>query len=374
MKSLSLPVAAWAAAKGHVPGLDGLRALSIAIVLLGHFFFGEKGGFASVGVYIFFVISGFLITRLLLAEMKATGKIKLVGFYFRRGLRLMPPVVLFMPFLVVLALWMGRPAPLVEIASVFGYFTNYLQNWYEWNGTKLQLPIGALWSLSVEEHFYLLFPPLVALVGYKIPRLLSVAIAVCVGCLLLRFAYISIWPEMLGTDIIYGASETRFDSIGYGVLLALLCELQNREKIIGIVSHPAMLAFGCVLMLASFIPQDLVFKDTLRFTMRSVAAMTIVAATVFGRHWLLGVPQLIANWKPVAWIGVLSYSIYIWHCGARLLFEGISGQKFEAGLSDGVPVTLMTLGLAMLSYYVVEIPFTKLRHRIGKVATPACVG
>ena len=101
------------ATKGYIQGLNGLRCLSIMIVIIGHFFLGEYSGISSLGGYIFFAISGFLITRLLLAEAKETGDVRIGAFYYRRFLRLLPVLIVYIIVVVIFAQMHSIPTPLV---------------------------------------------------------------------------------------------------------------------------------------------------------------------------------------------------------------------------------------------------------------------
>jgi peptidoglycan/LPS O-acetylase OafA/YrhL len=351
---LALDPSEWGARRGYIPGLDGLRALSISIVLAGHFFLGRFQGFSSLGVYIFFVISGFLITRLLLAECKETGTVSATKFYFRRLLRLYPVLIAFVLVVSLIAATRGLAVPRVEIGAVFLYFTNYLESWREAHGLTGTLPIGLLWSLAVEEHFYI-FAPFVVIAVRGDPRKVAIFAAVmCVLPALVRGAYLLIWPDFLGTNIIYRLSETRFDSIAFGVLLAALCEFR-RDVIRFLSSYPALLV-GLVLLAVSFVIRDPVFKDTLRYTMRSAGAVPLVAVVVFGRMPTL---QRIANWSFAVWIGRLSYSLYIWHGAITYIVRPLP----VPGLIYGAVLAAGSLILAVASYYLIERPVARLRHQ-----------
>ena len=252
--------------RARVPGLDGLRALSIGIVLLGHFFMGEKSGFSSLGVYIFFVISGFLITRLMFSEYKREGRLAVGAFYGRRIIRLYPVLIVYVGAMVVLTLARGKSVPGVELGSIFLYFANYLRSWQEYYHIVSVMPYGTLWSLAVEEHFYLLFP--FAFIAFRAdPRkLLWLVATVTLASLALRCAYLVAWLSIAGTDYIYRLFETRADSIAAGVFLACLCELPQARGIVAIVSSRWMLAIGLLALLASYAPAGAIFKDTIRNT------------------------------------------------------------------------------------------------------------
>jgi peptidoglycan/LPS O-acetylase OafA/YrhL len=346
------------ATKGHIQGLNGLRCLSIMIVIFGHFFLGEYSGISSLGVYIFFVISGFLITRLLLAEAKETGEVKIGAFYCRRFLRLFPVLIVYMIAVVAFARMYSIPTPLVEIASVFLYFVNYLKSYYELAGTQHVLPIGVLWSLSVEEHFYLIAPLFIAFVRASPGKVLAFATVMIVVPLAIRIGYVLQWPEWSNTNRIYMGSETRFDSIAYGVFLAAICEFRPEGRIRRAISSPHALVAGVALFALSTIIRDDFFRDTLRYSMRSIGALLIVAPLVFSPR--LGWLQDMANSPPADWIGRLSYSLYIWHGAAWFFLSNL-------GMTKAVLTSFAELGvtfvLAVASYYLVEMPVLRWRNR-----------
>jgi peptidoglycan/LPS O-acetylase OafA/YrhL len=346
------------ATKGHIQGLNGLRCLSIMIVIVGHFFLGEFSGISSLGVYIFFVISGFLITRLLLAEAKETGEIKVGAFYYRRLLRLFPVLIVYMIVIVLFARTNEIPTPLVEIASVFLYFVNYLKSYYELAGTQHVLPIGILWSLSVEEHFYLIAPLFIAFVRASPGKVLAFAIAMIVLPLAIRIGYMLHWPEWSNTNRIYMASETRFDSIAYGVFLAAICEFRPEGRLRRAISSPQAMMAGIALLVLSTLIRDDFFRDTFRYSMRSIGALLIVAPIVFSPK--LGWFQAIANSPPADWVGRLSYSLYIWHGAAWFFLSNVGMTKTVLTSFTELGITFL---LAIASYYLIEMPVLRWRSK-----------
>lgn len=197
-----------AARRGAVPSFDGLRALSILIVLGAHFVdpYVFPGG---LGVYCFFIISGFLITRLLLAEQDSNGAVSLPLFYMRRLLRLYPVMIVFTAVVVGLDMALGKPYNLLEPMSGLGYFANYFYVYLGDNHIPTLMPYPAFWSLSVEEHFYILFPLLFVLLKGDPARLMAALIGLCVACLSLRLIMADIYPEYLHTSVFYVESHYR---------------------------------------------------------------------------------------------------------------------------------------------------------------------
>ena len=137
---------------GYIPGLDGLRALAVLIVMVAHVGFSHivPGGF---GVTVFFFISGFLITRLLIAESEKKGQIELKSFYIRRFLRLLPALFYMLIVTGLTFTFLGNPPGLVETLAAVGYVMNYQTIGLAFQGMVQEGPWGHLWSLAVEEHF-----------------------------------------------------------------------------------------------------------------------------------------------------------------------------------------------------------------------------
>jgi peptidoglycan/LPS O-acetylase OafA/YrhL len=367
---LHLSPADWRAAHGNVPSLDGLRAVSIAIVLMGHMVLpASLLGISALGVKIFFFISGFLITRLLLAENRASGHVSLGNFYIRRFLRLYPVLIVYMILVVAVTLARGNTFAYVDAASVFFYFVNYLLIQYELVNQGMTLPVSVLWSLSVEEHFYLFAPLAFVFVRGNALKMLVVAVAICVLSLGIRLAYAAIWPDIIDTLLIYKHSETRFDSIAFGVVLACMTELGAGRRLIALLSTRTAFVCGLIVLLGSFALRDAYFQNTWRFTIQGLSLFPIVAGLVFAQPF--GVFNAILNSRPFVWVGRLSYSLYVWHGGVLFLFGWAIGTLHGATL--GFVELALTLMLATLSFYIVERPVLALRKRFRERAPAAPV-
>ena len=335
--------------------LDGLRALSILIVLGAHFVdpYVFPGG---LGVYCFFIISGFLITRLLLAEQDSNGAVSLPLFYMRRLLRLYPVMIVFTAVVVGLDMALGKPYNLLEPMSGLGYFANYFYVYLGDNHIPTLMPYPAFWSLSVEEHFYILFPLLFVLLKGDPARLMAALIGLCVACLSLRLIMADIYPEYLHTSVFYVESHYRTDSIGFGVLLALTCQLARGRRFLRLLTHPAATMGALLVVLACLLVRDPWFRETIRYSVLGCAITVLFVGVLFGA-WL-GPVQQVLNSRVLVWIGRLSYSIYIWHEGVAS-FLPLAGKP----LWLTAPMNLvMTIVVATLSYYAVEQPFLLLRR------------
>lgn len=361
---LSLAHTEWQARRGVVPSLDGLRAISICVVLLGHFMLpASMIGVSALGVKIFFFISGFLITRLLLAENKMYGGVNLPDFFARRFLRLYPVLIAYMSLVVGIVFLTSQSFNPLEVVSVFLYFVNYLLSHHEIAGQGLTLPIGVLWSLSVEEHFYLFAPLVFVLMRGDARKMLAVAVAICAFSLGLRLLYAYLHPWIVDTLVIYKHSETRFDSIAFGVILACLTEFKIGRAFIVRLTSPLAVIFGVAVLLGVYCLRDNYFESTWRFTMQGLALCPIVAGVVFGTpfrpiNWLLNRPLF-------TWVGKLSYSLYVWHGGVVFLFAGL--LAILPRLLVPSAEVMLTFALATLSFFLVERPTLSFRDRFRRM-------
>jgi len=339
---------------GRIPSLDGLRALSIGLVLLAHLMgtrnfvvIPELGRWqlGNLGVRIFFVISGFLITTLLFEEVDRTGKISLGQFYRRRFFRIFPA---FYGFCAVLFVLQGmqiitlRPG---DLAAAVTYTMNYHhdRSWYA----------GHIWSLSVEEQFYLLWPAILVFAGMR--GGLRVAVLAVLVAPALRFA-MGFCPSLRP-----GIGET-FPSIADA--LATGCVLAGLRPWLARVPRwhrflRSPLFWLTPLAVAAFARNPSAKLDWLvGETVMNVGIAVIIEKTIRMPNDLLG---RALNTRPLVFIGTLSYSLYLWQ------------QVFlnRRGSSDvqSFPLNLILVGLvALASYYLVERPFLRVRVRLERRA------
>lgn len=305
----------WHHQPGPIPSLDGLRAIAVLIVVVSHAGFNDivPGG---LGVTIFFFLSGYLITTLLVDERNRAGGIAVRHFYLRRAYRLLPS--LFVTLLVAYGLvglgLLGGGASWDGLASQVFYFANYHQIFFD-AGNEVPAGTGILWSLAVEEHFYIVYPLIMALALRltNARRVLIVAgIVLCAAALLWRYWLVtqSGVPEVRT----YYGSDTRFDSILFGALLALWMNPVRRPA----TDHRAqlrtadwaLLAGGFTLLLLTLVYRDAVFRESLRYTMQGIALMPVFYYAVR----FAGTRPF--TWLNVSWlarIGVFSYAIYLSH-------------------------------------------------------------
>lgn len=366
--NLYVPIDCMAAAPGYIPSLDGLRAISILLVLCAHYLSARvfPGG---LGVYVFFVISGFLISRLLFAERKAIGGNDLKNFYERRFLRLYPVISVYTLVIVAFYLSVNRQIDWLQPLSALFYFANYLYAHRELDLlTPAPMPFGIFWSLSLEEHFYLVFPLLFVLVRGRSRALVWIMIGVCAACLAWRLVSASLHPEYLSTSIIFVRTDFRADSIAFGVLLAALCEQEGGRRFVKAASRPLWWAVALATLLLCLLVRDPFFRETIRYTLFGISLMLLISSAIFDPR--LKVLQTILNFPAILWIGRLSYSLYVWHYLPRLLGPLVLGQAASASLRIGFDFAV-TLLAAVLSYRLVERPILTLRHRLGSRAKTA---
>ena len=362
---------------GHQPGLDGLRAIAVVAIMFVHAgyllapAYSDRmlpGGFIAVDL--FFALSGFLITTLLIEERAATGGTGVRAFYRRRALRLLPALAVVSLAHAAWALWVGIDVER-ELLSLLA-IAFYVSNWVQAFGWSIASGMGHTWSLAVEEQFYLLWPAVFLLVAGRRTSLrkvlvVLVALAVVVAC----------WRALVWTDLrpdwprAYVRTDLRLDSLLAGVGLAfarasglLPARLLRR-------SAPfAWLAFAIGLVV---IHSD---DDALFFGGFSVVAV-VSAVMVWSACSLPLAVRLLSS--PVAvWVGRRSYGLYLWHvpvyfavghAGHATLFqESNPGRPWPLAVVVGSSV-VATVVLAALSYRYVEQPFLRRKDR-GPAASP----
>lgn len=345
---------------GRLFGLDGLRAVSIALVLGGHAL-GMQGGpnlspgmtrwlsAASLGVRIFFVISGFLITTLLLREFEKTGTASLTRFYFRRTLRIFPA---FYAYLGIIAVAEGfhllalKPNDLLYAAT---YTMNYHADraWY----------LGHIWSLSVEEQFYLLWPAMFVLLGPR--RAVGIAALFVVASPGIRGASWILFPGLRS-----GIGETfptTADPIATGCVLAYArSTLANHSWYQRFLRSPWFWSVPLVVYVADRFHTRPAIDFLVADTVMNVGIAVVIDRFTTNADGPVG---RFLNWRPVATLGTMSYSIYLW----QQPFMNHTSQAFPAVL----PLALVfTVFAAWMSYRLVEKPALALRERLELAVFP----
>ncbi|UOM34203.1 acyltransferase [Acuticoccus sp. I52.16.1] len=346
---------------GYIPGLDGIRAFSVLLVIVAHMGAGDRipGGF---GVTVFFFISGFLITRLLLAERAATQRIHLWRFYVRRFLRLMPAMWLMLAgSAIVYALVLSTYPRWIDVFAAVTYWQNYLNIYYQAHHIPENLNWGHLWSLAVEEHFYLIFPAMLAAFGFDLRRFIIGCLVVCGLSLLWRlttFYILDFFPKWN-----YYTTDARIESILWGCLLSLILFVspERLRRLIGAL--PVALALA--VLLVGFLYRDEGFRETLRYTLQGGALFVLFLNLFFWPRLRFAVSIL--EISVLAWLGRISYGLYLWHWPAIDVVEKLGHQPGEPAHIIGSIV--LTLVPTVLSFYFVEKPILRLRRHFGSHAT-----
>ncbi|MDI1363515.1 MAG: acyltransferase [bacterium] len=357
--------------KDYVAGLDGLRAASVSMVILGHLGLGDliPGG---MGVTIFFFISGFLITRLLWAERDRNDNLDLLRFYGRRTLRLLPEMLVLLLVLTLIAgPLLNQPMQPLQALAGLTYWTNY----YIISGLghcDHCAVTGHLWSLAVEEHFYLVMPLALLLCGFVPRRLAVLFLVVIVAAAAWRsFAFTVLHVSEIYT---YKATECRIDSIAWGCLAAVM--ERAWPAAMAFIKRRAWLVFGAgaALMLASLAYRDPIFRETLRYSVQGLALIGIILPLVVAPR-LSGVVKLLEI-APLRWMGRRSYAAYLWHMLALTLAGGIvgfSGVIETASRATQLQALPYALGLswifAELSYRFVYTPAQRLKPWVTAART-----
>jgi peptidoglycan/LPS O-acetylase OafA/YrhL len=318
----------------------------------------------SSGVTIFLAISGFIITYLVIRERTATGTFSAGRFYLRRALKIGPPLVVIMiaPSLVYAAFG-GSVHPGVLASQAF-----FSYNWvatYD-HSTSGALPgSGVLWSLSVEEQFYIVFA-LFWIIAARRGNYLRYAVAFGCTAIITSFAsrvLISATSADASVRINYG-TDTRMESIGWGVLTAVLyVTLEQRAnwlpRVRAVAGHPCVPAVALAIFLASLTLRDAWFRDTIRYSAQSVSACLIILFGLLGRGPLHLALTRVSNWRPVQLIGLASYSIYLIHQALYFAMNAVAGVDMSAVLAPlYIPIGVLG-GIAV--YRIVEVPFEHLR-------------
>lgn len=354
----------------HIPSLDGLRAVAIALVFLSHAGLSQiiPGGF---GVTVFFLLSGYLITTLLRREHERTGAIDLKHFYLRRVLRIWPAF-----YIVWLAGVVGVGVHLIPgevklwpaLSQAF-HLTNY---YIIADGFDGLAPGSAVyWSLAIEEHFYLVFPFAYALMlasRWSARRQLGALLAACMVVLLWRAWLVA--GTSASFNRTYCGTDTRLDNLLFGCALAVwgnpvLDGPPRREALFKRVVLP--LAVLC--LLGSFVIRSEAFRETFRYTLQAAALVPIFIAAISYPGW--GVFRVL-NLSWVRWLGGLSYAFYLVH---HTVIETVRADApaWPAWL-QGVSALAVSLAIAWTLGRWVESPLARVRHSLAANGAPSVRG
>lgn len=343
-------------AQARIPSLDGLRALSIAFVLVQHTvrstgdpFVKYTTHFGTLGVMIFFVISGFIITNLLLREAER-GPISLLQFYLRRGLRLLPALFAYLVFVAIIQEFVVdlKVRPIYFFSGAF-----FLVPYIPWGHHPWAT--GHLWSLAVEEHFYMLWPPLLAWLGVKRAKWLLI-VAVVIMPVLRVCWYKADQDPLLNSLVGIG------DLMAFGALAAIWSHRQPEQMLrymrrsVTLGRIVAVVAIGIILYLRT--TRILPIVDVpFGITVIGLAVAYLLLSVCFAEQTSLLFRLL--NWPAVAWVGTISYSLYLWQ--QPFLYDYAPQNQWWQQFPVNI-VFAVVAGIA--SHYLVERPFLKLKSRM----------
>lgn len=352
-------------AKGSkIPYLDGLRAYSILLVLIGHSVWANSWiqtkwylqlvlADSSLGVRIFFVLSGFLITTLLLNEQDASGRISIRGFYERRIARIFPAFYLYIATVVVFTAFHAITVPTRSIFAAMTFTSNFAHFWHAPVAPDHNVVLGHFWTLSLEEQFYVIWPSVLVFTGRRWALRLAVACVVLFPFLrMAEYEFLLHHPELTNLRFAILVRSAQ-DMIMWGVLGAfairngLLTRMRTHRFRWTYPWISGLMAFGVagVTLAHPFLG----FDTSVLPTFQAVAALLFIFWLLSGDGGLLR--RGLESW-PVVELGLLSYSLYIWQ---QPFTEppGIRGILF--------PWTILaSLAVAIVSYRVVELPMRKL--------------
>ncbi|MEZ5817778.1 MAG: acyltransferase [Hyphomicrobiaceae bacterium] len=351
----------------QIASLDGLRAISILLVVVSH------AGLSHIvpgrlGVTIFFFLSGYLITTLVLREYEATGTISIGQFYARRAFRLMPPLLITLAIaysLTYLGVLAGGISLNGLLAQTF-YFANYYMIFTD-GAPDTPFGTGLLWSLAVEEHFYLAYPFVLLLLLTTVKSRGKVAAAFAAICLaVLAWRIHLIQQPGVGEPRLAFASDTRIDSLLYGCLLAIvknpLHDLRPSDRIQG--RHWALLAAGLGLMASTLLIRNWHFRETVRYSIQGLALAPLFYLAIRFAHQG---PFRLLNVPVAKRIGVFSYSIYLIHEVAIGLITYFAPTVATRPLLLLPIVLAMSIAFSVLIDKLVDPYFRRLRSQFRPV-------
>lgn len=328
-------------------GLDALRGIAVLLVVLAHTTTKTLGG--GVGVTIFFVLSGFLITTLLIKELGATGRVRLGAFYIRRALRLFPALLAALALTPLLMLAVGDPRlgayPIWAVLSGL-----YLMDYARAAGFP-ETPFGHTWSLGVEEQFYIVWP-LVLLLLVVVMRQRPRNLAAWTGSLsAIALAWRLVAPAVMPEGWTSYALDTNAFSLLLGCFTAALIAAGVR-----LPSHPAV-TWSTLAALAAITCSTIVIDASLVWDYYTVAAALLAAVLVPAAS--TAAPRLLAL-RPLIWFGKISYALYLWHF--VLLKIHYQGEE-PRSLAVRVGLASLSIGMAWASWHLLEKQCLRLKDR-----------
>jgi peptidoglycan/LPS O-acetylase OafA/YrhL len=343
--------------------IDAMRAAAVLIVAVSHA--GVTFVPGGSGVTIFFVVSGFIITYLLLRERDRTGGFDIKNFYLRRTLKIFPPFVIIVILPTLIYSLFRYVNPFDVLGQILFFF-----NWRYTDGFAEVLPGSHLtWSLSIEEQFYLVFAA-IWLFAVKSRHYMSIllwlASSLIIASALMRMA---IYAFDYSHSRIYFGTDTRIEAIAIGVLAATWY-FRSERKTSGsilptILGNNWTLAAALVAFAASVAFRPVFFQETAAYSVQAWAsALVLLYGLAPGGGHIKNVLLTTLAWRPIQIIGLASYSIYLVHNEIKILIEPWT-KSLPYGLSVGA-VLAGGLLVGVLSWKIVELPAQRLKERLQR--------
>lgn len=359
-----------AAKFGYYPALDGIRALAILAVFFfhaeilapGNLLFLFKGGF--LGVDIFFVLSGFLITSLLIKEWERDDAISLKKFYLRRCLRLMPA---YWTHLLILFLFSYALFPRAEAQKVYennnlAYAFFYLTNWFRvFNGSFAAGPLNHAWSLAVEEQFYIFWPTILWFFLRRRARRSFILLMTISLVILSALQRASLWQIEASVDRLYNGFDTRIDCLLIGCVVGLMVSWNMVPKnvhALRVIKYLSLISLALI--------EYIVLSTTYNTPFLYLGGFTLfaVAVGILLMQMMTNPPAsalALLEFPPLVWIGRVSYALYLWHCAALIFISTFSWSLYPKLAA----ATMLAFALTALSYYIIEKPFLRFKEKLS---------
>jgi peptidoglycan/LPS O-acetylase OafA/YrhL len=344
-----------------IPTLDGWRGFAVIGVILFH---GRSGFFRDnseamklsahgyLGVNLFFAISGFLICGLLLKEYESDGGINLRRFYLRRCFRILPPYYAMLAVLCVLSILGAIRLNYSDLPACLLFYRNYTPLGIDFQGGFYT---AHFWTLAIEEHFYLIFPMLLLAVKPKrvgkVGFLLAMAVFVW-RVLESRFEWFA--PVLLPSNLM-SRTDTMMDALLWGCLAAIYF-----PEIVRFTARIRFSQLWLPILVTLMVAEKLHTPGLV--ALRAVLMPALVLSTVLQPASLLG---RVLEFRPVRWLGTISYSLYIWQELFLPELDSARGHGAFHYLQQAPWNVLAMLTLACLSRYLIEVPMTRLGHRLS---------
>ena len=346
---------------GHLSGLDGMRGIAVLGVLIFHADL-MKGGY--LGVDLFFVLSGFLITSLILSEWRKTGGLNLKGFWIRRSRRLLPALLMLLVGVAFYCAFLALPGELERIRADALATLLYVANWRRifsgqsyWAIFLTPSPLDHTWSLAIEEQFYLIWPFLVFVLLRVTKGSARHLLAMCLGGAALSMAAMWFLFDPANSSRAYMGSDTRAAAILFGAALACVFELfgsLRNQRSIQILDALGVLCVVGLTVAWIWLPGESPFLYRGGFWLCEAGVIVVIACCAHGDRSVIskcfGIGPLVA-------LGTLSYGLYLWHWP---IFVILNSER--TGLSGWVLFALrfsLTFLIAAASFYFIEQPIRK---------------